>query len=227
METYKRDAVQTEAKDDPNARALLGDAFEKTERWPKEFPGYIADVLLNSNGKEFKGKVEVVMGKEVQVDLQVKDDGLLNWLKNQLGMMTVHRAYRTFEESDGKYVLTLGAEDQHPLGRQVLIHGEGMNSRYRIKDGRILQITRTMGKMSFTINIQDSMITTHGKHLTSHYTVYYFSVPEGSLLQVDSFNDRHIPVNGVYLPKVRQVLSSEKGEVLVRQMEFFNHRLAA
>jgi hypothetical protein len=223
MEMYERGKVETEAKDDPKARELLKGAFEKTERWPKGFSGYAADLSINNNGKEFQGKIEIVPGKEVEIGFG--DDAVRAWAKNQLAMMSVHRAHRSFEESDGKYVLTLGAEDHHPLGRLVYIHGDGMNSRYRIKNDRILQINRTMGKMRFTINIQDTIATKSGKHLTSHYTVYYYSVPEGTFLQAESIVDRHVPVNEVYLPERRQVLSSDKGEVVVRTTEFSNHKL--
>lgn len=223
METYQREKRETEAKDDPAARTLLREAFEKTERWPKGFAGYSADLVLNQNGSLSKGTIKVVPGEEV--GLQIDDASLAPWAKNQIGMMAVHRGPRNFDESDGKYVLTFGTEDNHPLGRTVLINGDGMDSRYRIKDGRILQINRTMGKMRFTINIQDSMTTVHGRHLTTHYAVYYFSVSEGALLQVDAFHDQHHPLDGIYLPKQRQVLSSDQSEVLVRQMSFSNHRL--
>jgi hypothetical protein len=223
MELYERGKEETQAKDDPAARRMLQEAFEKTERWPKGFSGYGADLIVNNNGKELKGKVETVPGKEVRIELG--DEPTLSWAKNQIGMMAVHRAPRTFEESDGKYTLTLGEEDHYPLGRLVHIHGDGMSSRYRIRDGRILQINRTMGKMRFTINIQDSITTQSGKHLTSHYTVYYLSVPDGVLLQTEGFTDRHTPVKGVYLPDWRQVLSFDKGEVIVREMKFLNHRI--
>ncbi|MFQ5949850.1 MAG: DUF3386 family protein, partial [Nitrospiria bacterium] len=207
-------------------KALLRRAFEKTSRWGKDFPGFSADLVCNDDGKEYKGKVKVKSPKEVTVNLEVpsEKEALLKWAQNQIGMMAVHRASRSFEEADGRYPLTFGEEDNHPLGQQILIHGDGMNSRYRIKDDRIQQISRSMGKMRFTINIEEVMTTHDGKSLTTQYVVFYFS-PDGKLADTESFTDRPIEVKGVYLPGTRRVISTEAGEAAVRLLEFKNHQL--
>src|SRR3989338_5569914 len=148
MELYQRSQTETPVHDDPAAKALLRRAYEKTSRWGKDFPGFTADLVVNDNGKEYKGKVKIRSPKEAEVGLETgpAQEGLLKWAQNQIGMMAIHRASRPFEEADGKYALTFAEEDHHPLGRQILIHGDGMNSRYRVKDDRIHQISRSMGK---------------------------------------------------------------------------------
>ena len=50
-----------------------------------------------------------------------------------------------------------------------------MNSRYRVKDERICQIQRSMERVKFTINIEDTMTTRDDKVLTTRFTVYYFA----------------------------------------------------
>ena len=49
METCKREETKTEVKDDPRARALLRQAFEKTARWQSDFKGFAADLTVNVN----------------------------------------------------------------------------------------------------------------------------------------------------------------------------------
>ena len=158
------------------------------------------------------------------MEVPADQEPLLKWAQNQIGMMAVHRASRPFDESDGKYTLTFGPDDHHPLGQQIMIHGDGMNSRYRIKDNRIQQISRSMGKMSFTINVEEAMTTSDGKHLTTRYTVFYFS-PDGQLTQAEAFTDRPFELKGVYLPGYRRIISNEKGGAIVRILEFKNHQL--
>jgi hypothetical protein len=90
-------------------------------------------------------------------------------------MIAVHRGPRTFEESDGKYSLTM-EEDGHPFGTKLIIHGS--NSFYRIKDNRITQINRKMAHpgmtpFAFTINVEESAVTQDQKNLTTKYSVYY------------------------------------------------------
>jgi hypothetical protein len=226
MELYQRSQTETTAQDDPAAKALLRRAYEKTSRWGKEFPGFTADLIVNDNGKEVRGTVKIKSPKESEVSLETtpEQEGLLKWAQNQIGMMAVHRGSRPFEEADGKYSLTFGEEDNHPLGRQIIIHGDGMGSRYRIKEDRIQQISRSMGKMKFTINIEEAMTTSDQKFLTTKYVVFYFS-PDGQPTQTESFTDRPHELKGVYLPGYRRIISNDKGEVVVRILEFKNHQL--
>ncbi|MEK7747617.1 MAG: DUF3386 family protein [Nitrospirota bacterium] len=217
---------QVAVANDPAAKALLQGAHEKTSRWGTHFTGVTADLILNQNGVEYKGKVSLISSKETDVTLDVgpEGEGLLNWVKNQIGMIAAHRGSRSFEESDGKYPITFAEEPAgHPLGRQIIIHTDGMNSRYRIKDSRIQQISRDMGRMRFTINVEEAMTTKDNKFLTTKYVVYYFS-GDGKITQVESFTDIPLEMNGVYLPGSRRIILVEAGAVIVRTLEFKNHQ---
>jgi hypothetical protein len=211
------------AADDPAARDLLRRAFEKTFRWPQEFKGFVADLTCEEGGRISEGHVKVHSAREVAVHLEHED--LKKWAEGQIGMMAVHRGPRSFEESDGKFSLTLGEEDHHPMGRLLIIHGDGMNSRYRIHDDRITQINRSMERVKFTINVEDSLTTSDGKALTTRYAVFYFSPGDGALRQVETYSDNHAVVNGIYLPAIRRVSFNENGAVITRLLQFEHHRL--
>ncbi|HXF92215.1 MAG TPA: DUF3386 family protein [Nitrospiraceae bacterium] len=227
METYRREQEQPAVADDPQARALLRTAFEKTARWQSDFKGFTADLIVNVNGKELKGSVTVKGPREVTVN--IPDAEMQKWAEGQIGMIAVHRGPRTFEESDGKYTLTL-EQDGHPLGPKLLIHGDGMHSFYRIKDDRITQINRKMAHpgmppFAFTINVEDSALTQDYKYITTRYTVYYYSPQDGKLSNVESFSDTHARVASSDLPASRRVISFENGEVVVRSLTFSNHKM--
>lgn len=226
METYTRQSAQAVAvQDDPQARELLQRAFERTSRWSANFSGFSAALMANDNGVEHYGTVQVTMPRSVEVTLA--ETNLQQWAEQQLAMLAGHRAYRAFDQSDGKYTLTLGPQEAHPLGRLIVIHGDGMNSRYRVKDDRICQIQRAMERVKFMINIEDSMSTSDGKVLTTRFTVYYFSPSTGQLTQVESFADDYIEVRGVVLPKSRRVTFAEHGEARVRELILSDHVLSA
>ena len=169
MEMYKREEGKTDVQDDPKARAMLKNAFEKTSRWQPDFKGFTADLTVNVNGKEIRGSVTVKGPRDVSVSLP--DADVQKWAEGQIGMIAVHRAPRKFEEADGKYALTLGEDRDHPLGPKLTIHGDGMHSYYRVKGDRITQINRKMPHMAFTINVEDSALTKDNKFLTTRYTV--------------------------------------------------------
>jgi hypothetical protein len=216
---------QPTVADDPTARELLRRAFDNTARWPKEFTGFTADLTVNVNGKETSGPVIVKGPREVSV--QLGDADVQKWAQEQLGMIAVHRGPRSFEESDGKYSLTM-EEDGHPLGTKLIIHGS--NSFYRLKNNRITQINRTMAHpgmtpFAFTINVEDSAVTQDQKNLTTRYTVYYYSPTDGKLNNVESFTDTHTRVGASDLPATRRIISYENNTVTVKNLTFTNHRL--
>ena len=211
--------------DDPQARDLLRRAFERTARWPKDFTGFTADLTVNVNGKETSGPVIVKGPREVSVQLDNGD--IQKWAQEQLGMIAVHRGPRSFEESDGKYSLTM-EEDGHPFGTKLNIHGS--NSFYRIKDNRITQINRKMAHpgmnpFAFTINVEESAITQDQKNLTTKYTVYYYSPTDSKLTNVESFTDTHLRVGSSDLPATRRIITYEDGQVIVKNLTFTNHKL--
>ncbi len=211
--------------DDPQARDLLRRAFERTARWPKDFTGFTADLTVNVNGKETSGPVIVKGPREVSVQLDNGD--IQKWAQEQLGMIAVHRGPRSFEESDGKYSLTM-EEDGHPFGTKLNIHGS--NSFYRVKDNRITQINRKMAHpgmnpFAFTINVEESAITQDQKNLTTKYTVYYYSPTDGKLTNVESFTDTHLRVGSSDLPATRRIITYEDGQVIVKNLTFTNHKL--
>jgi Protein of unknown function (DUF3386) len=223
METHKQE--QPSVADDPHARETLRKAFEKTARWQKDFKGFTADLTVNVNGKETNGPVIVKGPREVSV--QLPDGDVQKWAQEQLGMIAVHRGPRSFEESDGKYTLTM-EEDGHPFGTKLNIHGS--NSFYRVKGDRITQINRKMAHpgmtpFAFTINVEDSALTQDQKNLTTRYTVYYYSPVDGKLNNVESFTDSHVRVGASDLPATRRIISFENGEVIVKSLTFTNHRL--
>ena len=223
METYKREQTGTQVADDPKARTMLRQAFEKTARWQPDFKGFTADLTVNVNGKEGKGRVSVKGPKEVAVTLP--DPEMQKWAEGQIGMMAVHRGPRSFDESDGKYSLTLGDDTDNPLGPRLTINGDGMHSFYRVKGDRITQINRKMPHMAFTINVEDSAVTQDGKLLTTRYTVYYYSPQDGKLTNVESFTDSHARVASSDLPATRRIISYENGEVVVKSLLFEHHKM--
>ena len=225
MEQHQRKQEAPTIADDPKAREMLRQAFEGTSRWQKDFKGFTADLTVNVNGKETSGPVMVKGPREVSV--QLGDAEVQKWAQEQLGMIAVHRGPKTFEESDGKYSLTM-EEDGHLFGTKLIIHGS--HSFYRVKDHRITQINRTMAHpnmppFAFTINVEESTITQDRKNLTTKYSVYYYSPTDGKLNNVECFIDTHVRIGSSDLPATRRIISYEKGEVIVKHLTFANHTL--
>jgi hypothetical protein len=224
MQTYNRPTEnKSDVADDPKARELLRRANEKTYRWPEGFKGFSADLVVRQAGKTAKGRVTLKSARDLSV--RMDDPEIQEWAEGQIAMMAVHRSARPFQESDGKYSLTLGEEDGDPMGRLVYIHGDNMGSHYRVQDDRITQINRQMERMAFTINVEDTLTTPDGRNLTTRYCVYYFSPKDNRLANVESYTDRHAVVEGIHLPGTRRISFVAGQKVVTRSLEFLNHAL--
>src|SRR2546426_6524034 len=159
-----KDTCPTDAQDDPRARDLLRRAFEKTARWPADFNGFSADLIINVDGQEFTGAVTVKSAQDVTVS--VLDAEVQQWATGTISMIVVHRAYRTFDQSDGKSVLTLDRRAAHPLEQTIRNH-DSLHSHDRVSDARITQHNRTIGRIKFTINAAYTQSKAEQNHRTT------------------------------------------------------------
>lgn len=209
--------------DDPKARDLLRRAFATTYRWPRDFAGFEAAIRCLGSDQPLTGRATIRLPKDVAVTLA--NEWAQQWVHGQISSMVIHRSPRDFDESDGRHVLTLGEDETHPSGRQVVIHGDGMGSTYRVKDDRIIQINRQMGPMKFSINVHKTVPTPDGRQLVQRYLVYYLSPADGKISQVEHYEDRYVSVGPVMLPASRQVTFAQEGQVLTLTIAFTEHRL--
>ncbi|KMP10274.1 hypothetical protein UR09_06805 [Candidatus Nitromaritima sp. SCGC AAA799-A02] len=224
MATYtKEQDVETTQVDDPQARAALKEVFGNTARWSADFNGFTADVTVNIDGKEESGTITVKGLKEIEHSFQGEKHK--EFLDENMASIAMHRGPRTFEESDGKYKLAFLDDGTHPQGRAVSMGGDGMSSFYRIRDGRIHQINRKTPRMSFTINVEESVKNAEGKYLTRKYTVYYFNPENGSIKDVESYTDTYTRVGSFDLPEYRRIIHAEEGTVTAGFMQLGNHKL--
>lgn len=224
MATYTKEKdVGTALEDDLEARKAMREVFSNTARWPEGFGGFTADAAVNINGEEQKGAVTVKGSKDIAISIE--KENAKNFLSENLASIAMHRGPRSFEESDGKYKLVFGDDGAHPLGRKLIMGGDGMSSFYRIKDGRIQQINRQTPRFSFSINIEESKKNQDGKFLTRKYSVFYFNPETKGLKDVESYTDEYMRVGEADLPEMRRIINCEGGAVSVSTMTLSNHKL--
>ena len=224
MATYTKDKdVETVLEDDTEARKTMQEVFNNTSRWPANFGGFTADVVANINGEEQKGTVTVKGPKDIKISIE--EENAKGFLNENLSSIAMHRGPRSFEESDGKYKLVFGDDGTHPLGRKLVMGGDGMSSFYRIKDGRIQQINRQTPRFSFSINIEESTKTQDDKFLTRKYSVFYFNPETKGLKDVESYTDEYTRVGEADLPESRRIINCEEGAISVSTMTLSNHKL--
>lgn len=210
------------------AHAILKDAHGRSYRFPEGFHGFTADVTITrAAGDEVttaSGTATVAGPRAIQVAL-AGDEALAGWVKQELASMAGHRWPTSYEESDGRYELTLGEDSDHPLGPELTFQNDPFSSAYRVVDGAISQVTRSMGPMRFTITMLRHEPAADGRALPSEFTVSYWNTKEGRLVRADGYRDRYTEVDGVSVPAERTVITAEDGGFTTHRMAIANVRL--
>ncbi len=216
--------------DDPVARLLVKDAHSRMYKWPASFAGYRANVTLNEDGRIWTGSVRLVSRQDTTVELDGADAVLQEWVRERLWTQGMHLAFSTFEEGDGKYVLSFDPQDDpavpHPRGRRVLLTGGRLDSWYRIKDGQYTQIGRITPMTERRVNtIERCDHAPDGKQYSSHYVMTYFSLDGQAVIGMESYVNEYTDVNGLWLPWRRRVSFGERGLVKTRVIELSEHEV--
>lgn len=182
---------------DPAARKFLKEAEEKSASWDG-FPGFRADVKVFRDGKTHSGNVTIT--KDGKVRLELADDDAKKWALQVLSSIAVTSTRRPFEDRYKDVGVSFGADDLHPLGQLVRLHGDPYNTRYRILDGEIRVIEREMPQHNMFLHILTVERDENGDKKARSFIVYYFDKKTNALLRSESIVDRRVSISGFVLP---------------------------
>jgi hypothetical protein len=211
-----------EVQDDPQARALLEAAAAQNYKLPLGFAGFQADLMVQIDEQTSHGRVTGYTPRHITVTLP--DTAAHAWAERELQSILGHRWPTPFAERDGRYTLTLDTT-YHPLGVRINLHGDPLQSYYRVCDDRITQVYRVMGDQKFTISILDVHILPDGRHLSKHFTVVFQDQAGGSIARSAAYTDRYVAVSNCWLPALRRVIVTDAHEAHTYVLELSNHRL--
>jgi hypothetical protein len=192
------------ANADPKAYALLEAAHEARQVLPANFGGYTANVTYRDGATVIKGNVKLEGGKKLEINFPTATGDDKDWIEDTVGNIIGHRRGGSFAQGDGKNPLTLG--DTNSFGQLIELH-DGFNSSYRVKDGKVTEVTREIGNSRFTISVIETMEADKGKYISNHFSVAYRDKTTGALQKVDGFHDDYANWNGAWVPASRTVMT--------------------
>jgi hypothetical protein len=214
-------------QDDSAARALLKEAHGRMYKWPVGYGGYKATVTINDEGRLVHGHATV----NPRLHTVVRVDGgptLQEWVHERLWTQAMHLVWNSFEEGDGRYVLTFGEDhphQNHPRGTLVTVHDGRLASWYRIKDQAYSQISRGMPAQERRINtIERYEASSDGRLYVSHFVMAHFADDGHTFIGMESYVNEFIMHQRVLLPSRRSISRVEGGLVKTRVIELSNHR---
>jgi hypothetical protein len=204
---------------------LLEAAHAAAYRFPKDFTGFTA--TLRTHAGEV-GTVTVTGPRAITVELPTHATEA-DWDREEITSMVGHRWASSYAEGDGRWAKRLEANSAGETGQLVKILDDPFDSAYRIVDGAIAEVHRTMGDVRFTIAIADRVQTLDGRWLPSHFTVFHWKTADGEdarrLIRADQYRDEYVRVDDVYLPARRTVVSATDDGLITRACELVTHRM--
>jgi hypothetical protein len=206
---------------DPEAVTLFEGAIASRAQW-KDFPGFSADVTGTIEGRPFDGKLTV--SSEGRVEMTSDEDVAKAWVADQLGSLAMHRRSET-ATSPPPVLRFADSDDENPLGRLLLFQGGRFASSYRVKDGRITEVNRHVGKMDMTILSLDDTKNAEGRDLPRGYVVQYWDAATGALDRVETVRDTWTRVGAFDLPVEHTVTNASGKGLTVRSFTLTGHKL--
>ena len=126
---------------DPAAVKLFEDAVAARAQW-KAFPGFQASVEGDIEGRSISG--DVTVDAEGNVRIVAGDEPVADWVRDQLESIAMHRIARGSGGDKHPGGLFADEDDDHPLGRLLEFDGGQFASSYRVKDGQLLVVNRSL-----------------------------------------------------------------------------------
>lgn len=197
------DKTQT---NDPQARALL-ESTRNAKGWDAAFHGFRANIEVLHGGTQHQGKVLVT--REARVTLEgISNEGARQYAQQALASIVMHSLQRDFNKGDGRHGITFGDDDGSPLGRKVIVHGDAYKSWYRIRDGQLTQVNRTMGTQRFTIDMLSVERDAEGRRSRQSFVVNTWN-NSGAWVKNEAFRDESVVIGAYALPRQRYVITTE------------------
>lgn len=206
---------------DPEATKLLADTRTQRAAWNDRFPGFTAAVTLNADGATGNAKLAVAAdGTVAWEDLDAKK---FPWAKPLVKVNVEHRMPSIPSKATP---CRFGPDSSpHPLGREIVLIGDGMGSRYRIRDGQITVVNRDGPGPKFSTTVLSTEKTPEGTYLPTSFVITFWG-KDGSIAHSDHHAESFVRLAGYDLPSELRLVSATKDGVSVRTVKLTDHKLA-
>ncbi|MEO0803703.1 MAG: DUF3386 domain-containing protein [Cyanobacteria bacterium J06642_2] len=221
-----------------SARDIFRAAYTNRYTWDSGFPGYRADfelelgydTPLGRSGDKvipagtYRGRVSVPANLSNLNGIEVSgiDEPLAaEWVVNQIKDVITHRKRSEFDEAHGKHEFTLDGDPDKSGAVPITVSGDSMGSHYKVRDRQVVQVSRQMGRMAFTINHLKSIDTDTG-YISSHYNAVFKDPSSEKVLNQLDFSDDYDQFDGYYLMTQQVVKGSAHGKPSYTRVTFSN-----
>ncbi|MCX5984110.1 DUF3386 domain-containing protein [Anabaena sp. AL93] len=192
------------------AEILFQTAYEGRYTWDENFPGYAADVQLLQEGEVYTGKIQIDRNLNVEIT-GVADKQIEAGIDIHLQEIITRCQGSNFQTSSSENEFSLGNPAE-----TVFVKGENTDSQYQIRNQKICQEIRVMGRMSLEINSEQFLDTDSG-YIPSAYDVVFRNSQTGDVNSILKFTDTYQKFGNYYILTKQVVAEYEDGKTATPQ----------
>ncbi|GEM_PF-4392531 len=215
--------------DDPEARKLFRQAYERLYFWPAKFPGFEAHFTMKQESPAtdpddlVQGSIVVSPGLKIKVRGANKEAAIQ--IESEMSQFITHLKSKPFDSEFGEAMFSVEDRTSSQGIRITVSAPNTMGTAYRIKDGKILQIAHSYGRVRFVVSNTHFMDAGDGRLIATVFRITYYSNETGNEIGRIDFADEYVQVDGVWLPKRRMKTETSRGKTRKLVIEFSNHRV--
>jgi hypothetical protein len=216
------DSKSDKATGDARAQALMEEAARTRYVWSPEIAsvsGKFTWALDGQTGEATfrrvlhqKGKTSFVVEGNVPVPQEVKD---------HIASLISHRTSAppgAPSKAAPPSVIVVEDDDRGPL---IMTVGDPMQSTSRVKDGKMVQVNRTMGGQRFTIDVTEFEKSPDGRYFSSAFTVTYWDAATGKRVEKQTYSTQGFDViTGQMFPKAEKVSTEKDGKTSTLELKY-------
>ncbi|MCS7246542.1 MAG: DUF3386 domain-containing protein [Thermomicrobium sp.] len=206
------------------ARRVLEAVSHRRYRYPAQFPGFSAAVSARSAGERLEGTVRVLSFTDVAVE-PTAPAALTDWVRTVIATDVAHRMPRPAAER-GTARLIRHPDD--PLGDEIELLGDPLQSRYRVVDDAVVVVERIMGADAFTIAVLDHWVFPEDRIVPRAFAVVFRDRSDGAIRRVELHAADYVEKDGLWLlARYSQTDLYPGGRLESRELTLTEHRLLA
>lgn len=195
--------------EDRGARDLVRRALMKRYTWDAEFPGYRGEWELVEAGRPpVTGHFSVA--SDLSVKVEAPNDAARATLRNDISSFITQRKMAEFDLAYAE--ATFARSATRADGTVVIIAvGDPLATTYTIKGNEIMEVSRSVGRLSYTAQEREKMTVEDGRTITTDYDVVYASNQDQSQMAVEKTSDRYVRLGRYWVPSSRRTERTEAG----------------
>jgi hypothetical protein len=189
---------------------VLRRALMKRYTWDAQFPGFRGTWQLVEQGKApITGAFSV--GSDLSVRVEAANDTARATMRNEISSFITQRKEVPFDTAYAD--TTFARSATRPDGTVVVIAAnDPLATTYTVKGGEVIEVSRSVGRLSYTARDREKMSTEDGRTLSVDYDVVYTSNQDQSQLAVEHTRDTYAKVGRYWVPSGRRVERTEAGQ---------------